>query len=208
MVRPEGQNENQKSCYPSHKQLHCLVNQTLTTPDGLIFALHWPIECRRHDLASYEEVVGIHSLNLLLLWEKTIYLYGGSAYTLRCWMQRPFDGVLDDAKRNFNAQISSVRVSVEHNYKDRKQTSLVIWCYEIRLLLFCISQELCFGTFGLAFTQEVNHKGDTKSVLHLLLSQLQIYSSFFDSILSKSSVAFSVSTRLAWSLFSSSHFFT
>ena len=51
MARPDAQNENQRTRYSSHKRFHCLIYQTRTTPDGLIFALHGGIEGIRHDLS-------------------------------------------------------------------------------------------------------------------------------------------------------------
>ena len=37
MSRPGGDGEAQRACYSGHKRMHCLVYQTITTPDGLIF---------------------------------------------------------------------------------------------------------------------------------------------------------------------------
>ena len=56
---------------------------------------------------------------------KQYYIFGDGAYTLQPWLQRPSLGILDDEKAAFNSQMSSVRVSVEHNYKDLKVPNFV-----------------------------------------------------------------------------------
>lgn len=42
ICRPFGLGSPQRNCYSVHKRMHCLVYQTLTTPDGLIFHLYGP----------------------------------------------------------------------------------------------------------------------------------------------------------------------
>ena len=37
MNRPSVHGSIQRSCYSGHKRMHCLICQTITTPDGLIF---------------------------------------------------------------------------------------------------------------------------------------------------------------------------
>lgn len=122
MARPGGRSSLQKACYSGHKRFHCLSYQTLTTPDGLIFALYGPIEGRRHDLtllrkSGWSEILESNLSN----GETQYYVYGDGAYDIRPWLQRPFRGHLNAAQRQFNQGMSSVRVSVEHNYKDLKQ---------------------------------------------------------------------------------------
>ena len=50
MNRLGGHGSNQRACYSGHKRMYCLVYQTITTPDGLIFSLYGPQVGRRHDL--------------------------------------------------------------------------------------------------------------------------------------------------------------
>lgn len=38
------------ACSSGHKRVHCLIYQTLSTPDVFIFAIYGPVEGRRHDL--------------------------------------------------------------------------------------------------------------------------------------------------------------
>lgn len=40
-----GNDTNQRSVYSGNKRMHCLIYQTMTTPDGLIFAVHGTQEC-------------------------------------------------------------------------------------------------------------------------------------------------------------------
>lgn len=123
MSRPGGHGSMQRSTYSGHKRMHCLVYQTLTTPDGLMFALHGPEVGRRHDLTLYRESGWDEILeNFLMVEGVYFYIFGDSAYLLRPWMQRPFyRGLATEAQRTFNTKMSAVRVSVEHNYKDLKQ---------------------------------------------------------------------------------------
>ena len=96
--------------------------QTVTTPDGLIFAMHGPIEGRRHDITLFRESGWDDALrNHLTTNERQFYIFGDSAYSIRPWIQRPFVGCLTAEQKSFNEKMSSVRISVEHNYKDLKQ---------------------------------------------------------------------------------------
>lgn len=123
MTRPGGHGSNQRSCYSGHKRMHCLIHQSLSTPDGLIYALYGPVEGRRHDLtvlrqSNWEDVME----GSLVIDGIQYYIYGDSAYLLRPWMQRPFvREFATNAQLLFNTEMSSLRVLVEHNYRDLKQ---------------------------------------------------------------------------------------
>lgn len=122
---PGGPNMNQRACYSGHKRFHCLSYQTLTTPDGLIFALYGPVVGRRYDLTLLLKGVWNETLQHSLITDnRQYYIYGDGAYQLRPWIQRPFVGNCTDEQKMFNKKMSSVRVSFEHNYKDLKQQ----WC--------------------------------------------------------------------------------
>lgn len=56
MNRPSGQNSYQGVVYSSHKKFHCLIYQSLTTSDTLIFGLFGPEIGRRHDLTLLREI--------------------------------------------------------------------------------------------------------------------------------------------------------
>ena len=55
MTRPGGHGSIQRSCYSGHKRMHCLIYQTITTPDGLIFSLYGPEVGRRYDVTLLRE---------------------------------------------------------------------------------------------------------------------------------------------------------
>lgn len=45
--RPGGPGKVQRSCYSGQKRAHCLIYQTITTPDGLVFYMYGPEVGRR-----------------------------------------------------------------------------------------------------------------------------------------------------------------
>ena len=53
MARPNCNDLYQRACYSGHKRIPCLTHHTLTTPNGLIFALFRPPEGRLHDLTLF-----------------------------------------------------------------------------------------------------------------------------------------------------------
>lgn len=53
--RPGGNSSLQRDCYSGHKRFHCLLNQSVTTPDGLMFHLYGPEIGRRHDMTLYRQ---------------------------------------------------------------------------------------------------------------------------------------------------------
>lgn len=111
MCRPGGTNVNQRSCYSGHKRVHCLSYQTLTTPDGLIFALHGPIVGHWHDLTLLRDSNWNLILdNCLFTSNQQYYINGDSAYQIRPWMQRPFRGNCSELQRKFNQKERSARL--------------------------------------------------------------------------------------------------
>ena len=169
MLRPGGHSSYQRSCYSGHKRFHCLIHQTLISTDGLILAMNGPIGERRHDLTVLRKSKWISALKSSLQFDnKQYYIFGDGAYTLQPWLQRPSLGILDDEKAAFNSQMSSVRVSVEHNYKDLKQlwTSqdfarrLMVQKAPIGLLYKAIG---LLWNFALAFIEEGKCKSVTMS---------------------------------------------
>lgn len=123
MARPGGRGSNQRSVYSGHKKMHCLSYQTITTPDGLIFALWGPEVGRRHDLTllrkSGWEIKFIESLFLDAV---QYYVYCDSAYNLRPYMQVPFSLLgISNEKKKFNKTMSQMRVSVEWSYGELKK---------------------------------------------------------------------------------------
>lgn len=122
MARPGCDGQMQKSCYSGHKRMHCLIYQTITTPDGLIFHMYGPEVGRRHDLTLLRQSNIEPQLQTLLTEGRQFYLYGDAAYMLRPWLQVPFERLnATPAQAVYNTRNSAVRVSVEWNYKDLKQ---------------------------------------------------------------------------------------
>ena len=123
MCRPGGPGVNQRACYSGHKRFHCLIYQTITTPDGLIFHMYVPEAGRRHDLTLYRESGMDNSLEQSLhVQGQQYYIYGDPAYILRPWLQVAFSRAFATPEQQFlNKTMSAVRVSVEHSYKDMKQ---------------------------------------------------------------------------------------
>ena len=76
MVRPGGPSSSPGSCYRVHKRAHCLAYQTITTPDGLVFHIHRPIEGRRSDM-----MMSIKSNRDQILKKKLLWTEGNIA----CW---------------------------------------------------------------------------------------------------------------------------
>lgn len=64
--------------------MHCLIEQTLSTSDGLVFALHDPEVGRRHDLTFHRESNWEPTLQNYLNVEGEQYsIYGSLAYLLQ-----------------------------------------------------------------------------------------------------------------------------
>ena len=55
MARPCGRAVLQRSTYSGQKRVHCLIYQTITTPDGLKFYLYGPEVGRSHDMTLYRQ---------------------------------------------------------------------------------------------------------------------------------------------------------
>lgn len=121
--RPGGHGSLQRSVYSGHKRMHCLIYQTLTTPDGLMFPLYGPEVGRRHDLTLFRQSQWDATLqSSLTIGDEQYYIYGDLAYVLRPWMVCPYyTARATPEQQMFNLAMSAVRVSVEHNYKDLKQ---------------------------------------------------------------------------------------
>eukprot|EP00171_Calliarthron_tuberculosum_P021988 IDg21988t1 len=91
MVRPGGASTLQRSCYTGHKRFHCLVYQTITTPDGLILHLYGLVEGRQPDAYLYRQSGIDEDLRHHLVVDgKQYYLYADKAYVLRSWMHTAY----------------------------------------------------------------------------------------------------------------------
>lgn len=161
--------------------------QTLTTSDGLIFALYGPVAGRRHDLTLLRNSGWNTKLeNCLSTVEKQFYIFGDSAYEIRPWLQRPCRCVCTDVQKLFSTQMSSVRVSVEHNYKDLKQ-QWISQDFARNLMVrnrpsdYFTRPARCFGILVLACTKVVRLEKDTKLLLPTSRITLILYCNFLAS---------------------------
>ena len=123
MSRPGGAGTLQRACYSGHKRLHCLLYQSLTTPDGLMFHLYGPEVGRRHDMTLYRQSgIDQQLQSHLTIQDRQYCVYGDAAYVLRAWLQTAFPRA--DATMHqliYNKDMSAVREAVEWTYKDLKQ---------------------------------------------------------------------------------------
>ena len=91
MCRPGGENAMQRSVYSGHKRLHCLIYQTITSPDDLIFSMYGPKVGRRHDMTLYRQSkIGDDLQTCLNIAGRQFCIYGDPAYMLRQWLQIGF----------------------------------------------------------------------------------------------------------------------
>lgn len=123
MCRPSGRNAMQKSTYSGHKRFHCLIYQTVTTPDGLLFYLFGPEVGRRHDMTLYRESgLGTVLEEGMVIDGKQYCIFGDAAYILRAWLQTAYQSIsASPQEMMYNAAMSAVREAVEWTYKDVKQ---------------------------------------------------------------------------------------
>ena len=56
MNRPGGSGTLQRARYSGHKKFHCLVYQTVTTLDGLVFSMYGPDVGSHHGMTLYREI--------------------------------------------------------------------------------------------------------------------------------------------------------
>lgn len=102
--------------------MHRLIYQTLSTPDGLVFALFGPFEGRWHDMTLFKNSDWETFLQgRLSMADRKLNIFGDQVYLIRPWMMIPYPGNPDAEQRQLNAKMSRVRVSVEHMYKNLKQ---------------------------------------------------------------------------------------
>ena len=122
MERPGGPNSNQRSCY-SYKKRHCIAYITMTTPDGLVYFAHGPVEGRRNDLFLLVTLGLDEALSQNLLINDTqYYVYGEGIFPHRAYLQVAYDRTMATAIQNFfNTCNNRVRTSVEWSYKYVKQ---------------------------------------------------------------------------------------
>lgn len=83
MQRPGGPIANQYTVYSGYKRSHCLLYQTITTLDGLIFHMYGPEFVWGHVITLYRET-GMDEILIDSRFQigKQFYLYGDPTYIL------------------------------------------------------------------------------------------------------------------------------
>lgn len=118
----------QRACCSDHKQMYCLSQQTISPLNDLIFCLCGPLKGQRYQFlllreSNWKLVIG----EKMCLSGQQLYVFGEIFYIMRPNWQYPF---LQEfallGKQRFSFAMSSVKILVEHNYRDLKQ----IWCSE------------------------------------------------------------------------------
>ena len=121
IARPTG--SMQRATYNGHKRKNDIKFQCVTFPDGLFSHVNGPVEGRRHDITLYRE----SNLDSYLQTSTSVdgeqyYIYGDPAYLIRLYLQVGFKGhSLTTDQKEFNLQMSRVRVSVEWAFAEVKQ---------------------------------------------------------------------------------------
>ena len=119
-VRPISRpSTNQRIVYNGHKRVHALKFQSVLAPNGLIGNLYGPIEGKRHDAGMLRESNLLNDLRLHSFDRNNspLCLYGDPAYPLNIHLIGPFKGInLTNAQKQFNSDMSSVRVAVEWGF--------------------------------------------------------------------------------------------
>jgi hypothetical protein len=109
---------NQGLLYNGHKRKHCVKWQGLMLPNGIMPMPFGPIHGRNHDsfMLDKSEVVRIMR-RICRRVGRTYQLYGDPAYPQSQWIGGPFQHMnLDDAESDFNARMSSTRISNEWGF--------------------------------------------------------------------------------------------
>lgn len=91
IARQGGQGTFEQVTYSGHKRIHCLIRQTSTTPDGLLFYMYGPEVGRRHDMTLYGEssLCGV-ILDILFIDGKQYCMLRDARNQLRPWIQTNF----------------------------------------------------------------------------------------------------------------------
>ncbi|XP_046860923.1 uncharacterized protein LOC124454159 [Xenia sp. Carnegie-2017] len=121
-VRPISRpKKHQRIVYNGHKRVHSLKFQGVALPNGLIAHIFGPVEGKKHDAGMLADSNFHQDLeqNAFPVDGRPLCIYGNPSYPKRIHLQAPFrHGVITDRMKEFNKQMSSVRVSVEWLFGD------------------------------------------------------------------------------------------
>ncbi len=119
---------HQRQAYNGHKKVHALKFQALMLPNGLFGHLYGAVEGRRNDNALLADSALRERLALFAVPEgveegaevedQYFQIFGDPAYGLGPHLMSPFSGTGEraDEENDFNAQMSAVRIEVEHGF--------------------------------------------------------------------------------------------
>ncbi|GLB43896.1 putative DDE superfamily endonuclease [Lyophyllum shimeji] len=118
----------QQQAYNDHKKIHALKYQALMLPNGIIGHLYGPFEGRRNDnflltesglldrLAQFAHPEDVDEDTPFE--ERTFQIFGDPAYGVGPHILSPFSGAGERTpeEQEWNAQMSAVRIEVEHGF--------------------------------------------------------------------------------------------
>lgn len=150
----------QRQAYSGHKKYHAVKFQALNLPNGLFGHLFGPLEGRRNDNYLAEESRIFEKARQHAFREganantpigqRYYHIFGDPAYGVSPVLMSPFTGEKTEAEQQWNNEMSSVRISVEHGFggvlntwpflcafwKQRVHSSPVGRYYRVGVLLF------------------------------------------------------------------------
>lgn len=118
----------QRQAYNGHKKFHALKFQALVLPNGLFAHLYGPFEGRRNDNFLLSDSKLLDRLERFAYREdlpadapiehRTFQIFGDPAYGVGPFIQSPFAGVgvRTVEEQEWNAEMSAVRIEVEHAF--------------------------------------------------------------------------------------------
>ncbi|CAM9979863.1 unnamed protein product [Laminaria digitata] len=108
----------QRLYYNGWKRVHSLKYQAVDSPDGIIRQLWGPMVGRRHDVTLLGQSGLLEFMEEWLNDEEgtPYYIYGDPAYQLSPWLMAPFKGAMTPWQEDFNAAMSTCRVTVEWGF--------------------------------------------------------------------------------------------
>lgn len=102
MARPGGHCSKKRSCYSEQKRMNCLIYQTITTPNDVIFALYGSDVGCRHDVTLLRESGTEYRLRFcLFISGRQLNLYADAADMLRPWIKVYFPRTGPRWKKNY-----------------------------------------------------------------------------------------------------------
>ncbi|ETV71864.1 hypothetical protein H257_12997 [Aphanomyces astaci] len=119
-----------KQLYTGHKRIHCLNYQAVAAPDGICIHFWGPTEGRRHDSAMLAHSGLLQAISSHPAIFASKYIFGDLAYGVTRHIISGYKGnIISIEKQNFDKAMSSVRQSVEWNFKIMKTLGVITFKY-------------------------------------------------------------------------------